>query len=257
MIAFTGGVNISEYYARSSPFRSKAKRDTQYGWRDTHIQIEGPAVAALQWIFLNNWMGQNAGELPDRDYFPSLKNVGNKVVRVLASEPDSDPDIYRAYILAIQEAKNTIHITNAYFVPDIQTMQVLCAAAQRGVDVKIILPGITDSGLVLQAEHSYYSQLLECGIKIYQLQIAVLHAKTAVIDHVWSTVGSTNIDTRSFMHNKEINVIVFGDEFATRMENAFSDDLRNTIQITKEQWEQRSLYDRFKEWVARRLEYWL
>lgn len=257
MIAFTGGVNISAYYARSSPFRSKAKRNAHYGWRDTHIQIEGPAVAALQWIFLNNWMSQNATELPDKNYFPPLKNVGNKVVRVLASEPDSDPDVYRAYILAIQEAKKTIHITNAYFVPDTQTMQVLCAAAQRGVDVKIILPGITDSGLVLQAEQSYYSQLLECGIKIYQLQIAVLHAKTAVIDHVWSTVGSTNIDTRSFMHNKEINVIVFGDEFAGWMENAFSDDLRNTIQITKEQWEQRSLYDRFKEWVARRLEYWL
>ncbi|MGZ3237956.1 MAG: cardiolipin synthase [Burkholderiaceae bacterium] len=257
MVAFTGGINISVDYAKSSPVRSKARRNAQVGWRDTHIQIEGPAVAALQWIFLNNWGSQNSEALPDSNFFPPLKNVGDKVVRVLASEPDSDPDVYRAYALAIQEAQKTIHITNAYFVPDAQILQALCAAAQRGVDVKIILPSITDSSLVFHAAQSFYSQMLDCGIKIYQLQIAVLHAKTAVIDHVWSTVGSTNLDTRSFLHNKEINVIVFGNEFATSMENAFADDLRNTVEITKEKWEQRPLSDKIKEWAARRLEYWL
>lgn len=257
-VAFTGGVNISKYYAKSSPFRSGARRNTKFGWRDTHIQIEGPAVAALQWIFLNNWASQpNAPALSDSNFFPPLKNVGDKVVRVLASGPDSDHDIYKAYALAIQEAKKTVHITNAYFVPDVQVLQSLCSAAHRGVDVKLILPGITDSSLVFHAAQSFYSQMLDCGIKVYQLQIAVLHAKTAVIDQVWSTVGSTNLDTRSFLLNKEINVIVFGNEFGKAMEKAFADDLRNTVEITKEKWEQRPLYRRIEEWAARRLEYWL
>lgn len=256
-IAFTGGVNISGTYAQSSPFRSKGGRDRKFGWRDTHIQIEGPAVAALQWIFLNNWASQNAPELPDSDFFPPLKNVGNKLVRVLASDPGGDHDIYKAYALAIQQAKKTIHITNAYFVPDVQTLTMLCDAAQRKVDVKLILPGITDSGLVFHAAQSFYNQMLDCGIRIFQLQLAVLHAKTAVIDHVWSTVGSTNLDTRSFLLNKEINVIVFDEEFGNVMEKAYTDDLLNTVEITKEKWAQRPFMDKVKEWAARRLEYWL
>jgi cardiolipin synthase len=256
-IAFTGGVNISQYYAKSSPFRSKSRRNAKFGWRDTHIQIEGPAVAALQWTFLDNWASQTSQELSDRDYFPPLKSVGDKVVRVLASGPDSDHDVYKAYAIAIHDAKKTVHITNAYFVPDVQTLQELCAAAQRGVDVKLILPGITDSSLVFHAAQSFYSQMLDCGIRIYQLQLAVLHAKTAVIDHTWSTVGSTNLDTRSFLHNKELNVIVWGDEFGNAMEKAFADDLRNTVEVTREKWEQRPGIDKLMEWFARRFAYWL
>jgi cardiolipin synthase A/B len=257
LVAFTGGVNISSTYANSSLFRSKARRHAQVGWRDTHIKIEGPAVAALQWVFLNNWASQNALELPEVNFFPPLKEAGNKLVRVLASEPGGDHDIYKAYILAIQEAKKTIHITSAYFIPDVQILQALSAAAQRGVEVKIILPGVTDSGLVFHAAQSFYSEMLASGIKIYQLQIAVLHAKTAVIDNLWTTVGSTNIDTRSFLHNNEINVVVFGEEFATALENAFVEDLRYSVEITSEKWDQRPLGDRFKEWAARRFEYWL
>lgn len=134
-----------------------------------------------------------------------------------------------------------------------QILQALSDAARRGVDVKIILPGMTDSGLVHHATQSFYSEMLTGGIKIYLRQIAVLHAKTAVIDKVWPTIGSTNIDTRSFLHNNEINVAVFGEEFANAMENAFIDDLRYSIEITKEKWEQRALGDRLKEWIARRL----
>ena len=257
VVAFTGGVNISSTYANSSLFRSKARRDAKVGWRDTHIKIEGPAVATLQWAFLNTWASQQSPDLSDSDFFPPLKEAGNKLVRVLVSEPGGDYDIYKAYVLAIQEAKKTIHITSAYFVPDAQILQALSDAARRGVDVKIILPGVTDNGLVFRAAQSFYSEMLANGIKIYELQIAVLHAKTAVIDKVWSTVGSTNIDTRSFLHNNEINVVVFGDEFGTSMENAFLEDLRYSVEISKEKWEQRSLVSRIKEWAARRLEYWL
>ncbi len=257
VVAFTGGVNISSTYANSSLFRSKARRDAKVGWRDTHIKIEGPAVAALQWTFLNTWTSQQSPDLPDSDFFPPLKEAGNKLVRVLVSEPGGDYDIYKAYVLAIQEAKKTIHITSAYFVPDAQILQALSDAAHRGVDVKIILPGVTDNGLVFRAAQSFYSEMLANRIKIYELQIAVLHAKTAVVDKVWSTVGSTNIDTRSFLHNNEINVVVFGDEFGTTMENAFLEDLRYSVEISKDKWEQRSLGSRIKEWAARKLEYWL
>ena len=256
-VAFTGGVNISGNYANSSLFRSKARHSVKVGWRDTHIKIEGPAVAALQWIFLDNWASQNSPDLPDSNFFPPLKEVGDKLIRVLASEPDGDHEIYKAYVLAIQEAKTSVHITSAYFVPDAQILQALSDAARRGVDVKIILPGVTDSGLVFHAAQSFYSEMLASGIKLYELQIAVLHAKTAVIDKLWATVGSTNIDTRSFLHNYEINVVVFGDEFGNAMENTFLEDLRYSVEVTQDKWAQRPLSDRVKEWAARRLEYWL
>lgn len=256
VVGFTGGVNISSTYANSSLFRSKARR-AKIGWRDTHIQIEGPAVATLQWAFLDHWASQESPDLPDSNFFPPLKEAGDKLVRVLVSEPGSDQDIYKAYVLAIQEAKKTVHITSAYFVPDVQILQALRAAAQRGVDVKIILPGVTDSGLLFHAAQSFYAEMLAGGIKIYQMQVAVLHAKTAVIDQVWATVGSTNIDTRSFLHNHEINVVVFGEEFGNTMENAFSEDLLDSVEITQEKWAQRPRVDRIKEWAARRLEYWL
>jgi cardiolipin synthase len=256
-VAFAGGVNISSSYANSSLFRSRGKHKPNVGWRDTHIKIEGPAVAALQWAFLDTWIRGNSPDLPEKNYFPDLKNVGDKLVRVLLSGPDSEHDIYKAYVLAIQEAKNSIQITCAYFVPEPKILQALKDAVQRGVDVKIILPGVSDSGVVLHATRSYYEEMLESGIRLFQLQIAVLHAKTAVIDQVWSTVGSTNIDTRSFLHNYEVNVVVFDVEFGHAMENAFREDLRYSVEITKETWENRSRSKRLKEWIARKFEYWL
>jgi cardiolipin synthase len=256
-VAFTGGVNISASYANSSLFRSKSKNPDKIGWRDTHIQITGPAVAALQWIFLETWINVDDKPPADRLYFPALKNQGNKMVRVLASEPESNPAIYKAYLLAIQEARDSIHITSAYFVPDAQILKALIAAAKRGVDVKIIMPGVTDSGLVFHAGQSFYDEMLAGGIKVYQLNTSVLHAKTAVIDQVWSTVGSTNIDTRSFLHNKEVNVVVIDTEFAIAMENAFKEDLRLSTEVTLETWQQRPAMIKLKEWLARRLEYWL
>ena len=261
--AFTGGVNISASYSNSSLFRSKNKDKTAVGWRDTHIEISGPAVAAMQRVFLDTWSSSsNPGssinrQATDNSYFPKLPDQGNKIVRVLASEPQGSQAIYKAYMLAIQEAQTSIHITSAYFVPDAQILQALIAAAQRGVDVKIIMPSVTDSGLVFHAGQSFYKEMLEGGIKIFELQLAVLHAKTAVIDQVWSTVGSTNIDTRSFLHNKEINVVVIDTEFAKSMENAFNEDLHLSKEVILEDWKKRPVLNKVKEWLARRFEYWL
>jgi cardiolipin synthase len=260
-IAFTGGINISETYANSSFFRSKKKPNAadgkRVGWRDTHIRIEGPAVATLQWAFINNWVHQAAGELPKANYFPPLKPAGTNLVRVLATVPDHAYQIYKSLQVAINEAKKSIHITSAYFVPDQQTVDALCAAARRGVDVKLVLPGVSDHGLVFHAGRAFYEQLLEAGVRIYQLQVAILHAKTAVIDGAWSTIGSANIDYRSFLHNYELNVVVIDPAFGRDMESAFNEDLRDSKEVTLEQWHHRPLSDRIKEWAARLGQYWL
>ncbi|UGQ47839.1 cardiolipin synthase [Massilia endophytica] len=258
-VGFTGGINISDTYSKSSPFRSKTRpRDkSDVGWRDTHVKIEGPAVQAMQWLFIQHWANQDAEDLRDADYFPKPVVAGDKVVRVLGSEPGGKYEIYRALLLAIQEAKKSIHITCAYFVPDDQTLQALIDAAKRGVDVKLVLPSVSDSGLVFHAGRAFYTQLLEAGVKIYELKLSVLHAKTVVIDGVWSTVGSTNIDTRSFLHNAEMNVIVMGDAFGLEMENAFKEDLRNSNEVTLKAWKNRGIGTRFKEFMARFWDYWL
>ena len=256
-VAFAGGVNITAAYARGSLFRSGTEDRTSLGWRDTHIQIEGPAVAALQWMFLENWASQKERELPDRDYFPPLPQAGDKVLRVLASRPGGEHEVYKAYFLAIEGATKSIHITAAYFVPDAQIMKALKGAAHRGVDVKIILPSVTDSGMVSNAGHSFYAPMLKAGIKVYELKTSVLHAKTAVIDGSWSTVGSTNMDTRSFLHNKEVNVVVMGNDFGREMESAFQDDLEDSNQVVLEKWKHRPLAKRFKELLSRLLSYWL
>jgi cardiolipin synthase len=257
-VAFTGGVNITSSYARNSLFRSgrKAKAGA-VGWRDTHLQIEGPAVAALQWMFLDNWASQEAGDLAPRDYFPPLAQAGDKILRVLGSQPGSNHEIFKAYFVAIQGARTSIHIASAYFVPDVQISKALHEAARRGVDVKVILPSVSDSWLASHGSHSFYQDMLDAGVKIYELKTSVLHAKTAVIDGTWSTVGSTNLDTRSFLHNKEVNVVVLGDAFGREMEGAFQDDLKDSEEITPKKWKRRSFLQRFKEWCARLASYWL
>jgi cardiolipin synthase len=260
-VAFTGGINISATYSNSSLFRSKQRPETvdgdKVGWRDTHIRIEGPAVNTLQWAFINNWVHQEAGELPPCTYFPRLAPVGDKMVRVLATGPDGGAEIYKSLLVAVNEAKKTIHITSAYFVPDPQTVEALAAAARRGVDVRLVLPGKSDHGLVAYAGHAFYEQLLESGVRIFQLQVAILHAKTAVIDGAWSTIGSANIDYRSFIHNYELNVVVVDPAFGRDMESAFNEDLRDSKEVTRELWHARPVSDRIKEWAARLGQYWM
>ncbi|MET0962636.1 MAG: cardiolipin synthase [Noviherbaspirillum sp.] len=256
-IGFAGGVNIAEDYSNSSLFRSRKGPRGELGWRDTHLQLEGPAVASLQWLFMGTWAIQNDKPLPDLAYFPPLPVAGDKVVRIVASAPGGDFEIYKAFTLALQEAKLSIHMTNAYFAPDAQILETLLAAARRSVDVKIIFPSQSDAGLVYHAGRSFYTELLKAGVRIFELKGSVLHAKTTVVDGIWSTVGSSNFDIRSFLHNSEINVIVLGDPFGRTMESAFQEDVRNSNEITLEKWEQRPQADRIKEWAARRLVYYL
>ncbi|WP_307721897.1 phospholipase D-like domain-containing protein [Pseudoduganella plicata] len=211
----------------------------------------------MQWLFIQNWTGQDADDLREADYFPNPVIAGDKLVRILGSEPGGKFEIYKAMLLAIQEAKKSIHITCAYFVPDEQTLQALIDAARRGVKVELVLPSVSDSGVVFHAGRAFYQRLLEAGVRIHELNLAVLHAKTVVIDGVWSTVGSTNMDTRSFLHNSEVNVIVLGDAFGREMENAFREDLRNSKEVTLAAWKDRPVVTRMKEWAAKWWDYWL
>jgi len=261
-IAFTGGVNISEVYGKSSFLQSKRRAPPEdakeAAWRDTHMQIEGPAVAEFQKLFLDTWRRKTGNALPDANFFPPLKPAGNALVRAIGSTPDNeDFAVYKTYISAFAHADKYIHLTAAYFVPDRQVVQAIIDAARRGVDVRIIFPSFSDVGLMVHAGRSYYDELLAAGIKVYERKSAMLHAKTAVIDGVWSTIGSTNLDMRSFLHNDEVNAVVLSAEFAERMEALFQRDLRESVEITREQWSERGMRKRLREWAVRIFEYWL
>jgi cardiolipin synthase len=257
-IAFTGGVNISRVYSSSSLSDEHREINTQEAWRDTHVQIEGPAVAELQKLFLDTWAREKGTEISRRNYFPALKREGIDLVRVVGSTPGQENRItYVMYVSAFIDAENFVHLTNSYFVPDKQTVKALTNAARRGVDVKIILPETSDEGIVFYAGRSHYTHLLKSGIKLYERRPAMLHAKTAVIDGIWSTVGSTNMDLWSFLRNDEVNVVILGRNFASEMEAMFNNDIAESNQIHLEQWKKRPLLGRVKEWLARLLQYWL
>jgi cardiolipin synthase len=148
-------------------------------------------------------------------------------------------------------------LSNAYFIPDPQLKRALVDAVSRGVDVKMVLPSATDSWLVFHAGRAHYDELLRGGVKLYERHDVLLHAKTAVIDGVWSTVGSTNLDSRSFLHNQEVNVLILGSEFGGRMRAAFERDLVVSGEITLHEWQRRGMVVRLKEVFGRVWEYWL
>jgi cardiolipin synthase A/B len=215
-------------------------------------------VQQLQRLFIDTWARQRGEPLPERAWFPPLRRAGDHPARILASGPsDPAPAIYVSLLSAIAHAEKTVHITMAYFVPDPQTMTALVGAATRGVDVTLVLPSYTDFWAVFHAGRSHYSELLEAGVKIFERQKTLLHAKTAVVDGVWSTVGSSNMDWRSFLHNEELNAVVMGEGFAREMEAMFEADIAESVRIEPESWGKRPLSVRMKELAARVWEYWL
>jgi cardiolipin synthase A/B len=260
-VAFTGGVNISNVYSSSlsGSFSKEEKGDhIQHPWRDTDVQIEGPAVAEFQKLFLETWAREKGPE-SNRNYFPPLKQEGNDLMRVIGSTPGRMNRVtYMMYVSAFTYADNFIHLTTPYFVPDEQMMKALTRAAERGVDVKIILPGASDSVVIFYAGRSYYTRLLKSGVKLYERRAdTMLHAKTAVIDSIWSTVGSTNMDLLSFLNNDEVNAVILSRDFATKMEVMFEEDLKQSSPIHLEEWEKRPFSDRVKEWFINLFGHWL
>jgi len=255
-VAITGGVNISQVYSGGSSGAGDDEGE-QMQWRDTDVQIEGPAVAEFQKLFLDTWQRQKGATPSDRNYFPDMKEPGNALVRVLGSAPgEANRLTFIMYVAAITFAEKSLHMTNAYFVPDSQILKALTDAAKRGVDVKIILPGTTDRSLALYAGQYYYSDLLKSGVKLYKRRNVLLHAKTLVIDGVWSTVGSTNMEWWSFSTNEEVNAVILSREFANEMEKMFTGDLAESDQIRWEEWEKRPLLQKIREWFSHLFARW-
>ena len=222
-------------------------------WRDTQVELEGPVVAQLEKLFLQQWARQRKRPAEtDARYFPQLAAAGHEIVRAIPGTPDDGVDAaYVALVSAIENAESRVRITNAYFVPAKELREALEAAARRGVDVRLVLPSHSDTKFVIEVSRSYYEDLLESGVRIFERQDRLLHAKTATIDGAWSTVGSTNLDYRSLSHNDELNVVVLGPDFAVRMEEAFANDVAHSREVTREAWRHRSLSERLHEWIAR------
>jgi cardiolipin synthase len=255
--AFIGGINISSVYSSGSGARRSQKKPPGQpaAWRDTDLQIEGPVVAELQMLFMATWEKQRGKPLAEKNYFPDLQPQGKDIVRAIGSTPD-DPYslIYLTLISAIGNAEKQVYLTHAYFTPDPQLLKALIDAAERGVDVQLILPSFSDSQMTFHVGRSHYATLLKAGVKIHERRGALLHSKTAVIDAVWSCVGSSNLDWRSFVDNDEINAVVLGRDFAQQMEGMFAKDRAASETIDLERWERRSLLLRIKEWGARLLQ---
>ncbi|APV49402.1 hypothetical protein BWI17_06735 [Betaproteobacteria bacterium GR16-43] len=262
-VAFVGGINISGVYSGGSSTLRKKSDDTgktQRPWRDTQVQVEGPVVAQLQQSYLESWSKAEKNIPPTKQKQLTPKSAGKELVRPIegwADRTEKLNPIYATFLSAITNSEKSVHIAMAYFVPDPQMMGALEAAAKRGVDVQLILPSFTDSWVVFHAARSKYADLLEAGVKIHERKDRLLHAKTAVVDGVWSTVGSANLDWRSFLHNNELNVVVLGPEFADQMEAAFKRDIANSNEITREAWSRRGVKDRALEASALVVQYWL
>ncbi|WP_430233437.1 phospholipase D-like domain-containing protein [Nitrosomonas communis] len=204
------------------------------------------------------WNEQKGEPLAQRNYFPELANKGSEVIRVIGSSPEKAYNpIYITLLSAINSAETQIFLTSAYFVPDPNLLSALKAAAKRRVDVRILLPGKTDSALVYYASRSYYDELLSAGVKIYVRQDALLHAKTTLIDGVWSTIGSANLDWLSFLNNEEINAVILGQDFGTQMQTLFENDLKSSTLVTLEEWRKRPISTRIMERAGRLWAQWL
>ncbi len=250
-IGFAGGVNVSsDYYGSSSSVRQSVSSNK--GIRDTDVRIEGPAVAELQQSFIDTWRYQNGPALADRDYFPPLERAGNLLAQVIPSYHGERHRLtYVMYLAALRNAQQSIHLTTPYFVPDHRLRKAIAGAARRGVEVRLVLPGFSDSRLAFNAGRSFYQDLFESGVRIYEVRDRMLHAKTVVIDGVWSTVGSTNMDTWSLLYNNEINVIVIGRGFAAEMEEMFEQDLRASYEINSKEWAKRPFSEKIREALAK------
>ena len=247
--AIVGGVNLDTGYevqplAKSGGIEGKPSEFV----RDTDLQIDGPVVAQLQKLFLEHWSAQKGPPLNEANFFPSVSPKGKEVVRVLGSTPkDAVPRYYVTVLSAIRNAEQRIWMATAYFVPTQKEVEDLVAGARRGVDVRLLLPGQSDSDLAFTVGRSYYRQLLEGGVKISETRNEMLHSKVAVVDGVWTIIGSSNFDRRSVLFNDEVDSVVLGRETGQQIEAMFEDDFKQATPIELATWKDRPLPTKIKE----------
>jgi len=244
-IGYVGGVNVADRYIEGN---------LKLGiWRDTHLKVEGDAVRSLQAIFFIDWYFVTKQQFTDRQkYFPATTTQDKHLVQITACGPDSDwASIMQAYFLAIATAKEHIYISTPYFMPNESILTALKTASLSGVDVRILLPGRSDSKMVYWGTLSYLSELLEAGIDVYLYEEGFNHSKIIMIDGCFSSVGTANMDMRSFEDNFEVNAIIYDPEITMELENHFLTDLKVSRKIILEEWEDRPLRKSFLESVAR------
>jgi cardiolipin synthase len=217
-------------------------------WHDLQVKLEGPVVADVQQAFIHQWAKAAKETLDDARLMPTLEAKGNQVVRILESAAGEEPNrLYVALVSAIDNAQTEVLVMNAYFIPHPDLMESLKRATKRGVEVRLVLPSQSDSAMLLYAARSYYEDLLEAGVKIYERQSRFLHAKSAMVDGVWCTIGSTNLDWRSLVYNDELNAVVLSPDFGKQLRGIFEDDFGRSKLITREDWAKRPFIDRMKE----------
>lgn len=258
-VAFTGGLNISSTYSRASTSRPGPEEGLSSGWRDTHLEIRGPSVRLFQALFVQTWTRLGHRPPPAAGLYPELDEVGDDLVQVVASEGGDEREfrVYNTYLAVLRNARHRIWISQAYFAPDAELRDALASAAARGVDVRVIVPAFTDSALIHYGSRATYESLLDSGVAIYEHENALMHAKTAVVDGVWSTVGSSNLDPRSFVHNDELNAAVVSTDLARDMEAMFGRDLASSRRIDPQTWKARPARERILERLSSLLSYWL
>ena len=250
-IGFTGGVGIAGQWTGNA-------QDPQH-WRDSHFRVEGPVVAQMQSVLINNWTKTTGIVLHGEDYFPALEPVGTKMAQMFSSSPTGGSEsMALMYLLTITAATVSIDLANSYFLPDALLRQALVAAAQRGVRIRIITPGkYMDQTLVGVASRECWGELLAAGIEMYEYLPTMFHCKALIVDQLLVSVGSTNFDERSFRLNDEANLNIFDAEFAQAQTAVFEHDLCNTHRVTLAEWQERPRSNKVGEFIASRFDVFL
>jgi cardiolipin synthase A/B len=243
-IAFTGGVGIADVWTGHA-------QDTTH-WRDSHYEVEGPAVAEMQAAFMDNWITATGNVLHGDDYFPPLAPVGSVAAQVFSSSPDGgSTSMELMYLLAITAAQRSIYLSSSYFVPDPLTQQALADALKRGVKVQIVVPGKhIDSRVVRHASRSRWGDILAAGGEIFEYEPTMYHCKVFIVDELLVSVGSTNWDPRSFGLNDETNLNIYDADFARQQVEVFRQDLIQSHQVTLAEWQARPWREKFMERLA-------
>ncbi|HXU90023.1 MAG TPA: phospholipase D-like domain-containing protein [Methylomirabilota bacterium] len=243
-LGFTGGSGVSRKWMGNGR--------VEHHWRDTDIRVEGPVVEYLQAAFAENWLETTGVVLGGETYFPRpLEPRGEVYAQIVKSSPAAGSfAMYTTFLLAVSAARRSIMITNPYFVLDDKMQQALITSARRGVRVRVLVPGAIDHNIVRQASRRQFGSMLRAGIQIFEYTPALLHSKTMVIDGVWSTIGSTNLDNRSFAVNDELNLIVYSRPVAQRLEQIFADDIALSRPVTYTAWRNRGLASKILEVMA-------
>lgn len=242
-VGITGGSGVSEKWMGNGL--------TAEHWRDTDMRIEGPAVEWLQAAFVENWLETTKEALGGDAYFPRAQPRWSVAAHVVRSSPAGGSfAMYSTLLLAFNSARRSLRITNPYFLLDGTMRDVVIDRLRRGVTVEVLVPGTIDHKFVRQASRATWGPLLKAGVRIFEYRPALLHAKTVVIDGMWATVGSTNLDNRSFAMNEEVNVIVYDREVGRQFEEIFAADLRHSREVTYEEWRHRGITARIFELVV-------